>query len=254
MTRPAIALLALLLLATVAEAQWISASDAAALRAERSVQTYYVQQCYPGSGSCCPTQPRYSQPQRQPQQPNVPIVGSPGTPKFTPRAEAAPPSDKTEPEKPAERDWAAWEKAIQERIDKIDDATKETHATLVAIHTSLAAQKPCGCGPQWTSLEARLTAIEAKLNQPPPVVEPPAVETHVVVVVDHNAPYWPRLAGAIEKTKETYHGVQTAPLPDFPIGEHPQAVIYESNVPVRVAKGQYAVEALLSRLSRGEPI
>lgn len=116
----------------------------------------------------------------------------------------------------------------------------------------------CPCGPKWAGLESRLAKIEASItaisNRPAPTPTQPAAEQHVVVVADHNAPYWQRLAEAIANARKTYSGIQDTTLPDFNIGIHPQAVVYRNSVPVRVVKGQYEVENLLSRVSRGEAI
>jgi len=79
-------------------------------------------------------------------------------------------------------------------------------------------------------------------------------EQHVVVIADRNAPWWRRLNEQVIKTQQTYSGVQVAPLPEFPIGVIPQAVVYENKVPIRVVKGENEVLDLLSRLSRGLPI
>jgi hypothetical protein len=104
-----------------------------------------------------------------------------------------------------------------------------------------------------------IAALSVKLDgckpiPPQPPTTPPDPEQHVVIVADHNAPYWQRLASAIEDVKKTYHGLQQSDLPTFPVGIHPQAVIYKNSVPIRIVKGQHDVENLLTRLSRGEPI
>ena len=104
-----------------------------------------------------------------------------------------------------------------------------------------------------------LTAAIAAMNKPqptpPPVHQTPPptkeAEQHVVIVADQNKEWWPRLSDQIRRTEETYTGITVAPLPDFPIGIIPQAVVYKNNTPVRVARGAHEVEELLSQLSRG---
>lgn len=198
----------------------------------------YGGQCYP-SGPTVITGPIYSgqvvrppMPPQQPQpaQPNNPALPSPpqATTPSTPMAGVpgpAGPAGPQGPPGPAGKDGS--------------DAT-------------------CECGPKWEGLEARLGKIEASItaisNQKPPAPSQPTSEEHVVIVADHNAPYWQRLAEAITNARKTYSGIQDTTLPSFNIGVHPQAVVYRNSVPVRVVKGQYEVENLLSRLSRGEAI
>lgn len=117
----------------------------------------------------------------------------------------------------------------------------------------------CECGPKWAGLDIRLGLIESSLTKikeqkPPEAPALPQAEQHVVVIADHNAPYWQHLAAEIERTKRTYHGVQESTLPPFLEGIHPQAVVYRNSIPIRIVKGQYPVEDLLARLSRGDPI
>lgn len=89
-----------------------------------------------------------------------------------------------------------------------------------------------------------------------PATEAPQQSTseHIVVVVDRNAPWWERLSEDINKTKQTYSGIRVTGLPPFPIGEIPQAVVYENSVPVRIVKGEREVLDLLSRIRRGMSI
>lgn len=113
----------------------------------------------------------------------------------------------------------------------------------------------CQCGDKWKALDDRLGKIEATLgslsNQKPVEPPKPTAEKHIVVVADHNDPYWQRLSEEVTKTSEAFHGVQVAPTPRFDFGEKPQAVVYENSVPVRVVKGEQGVLDLLSRARRG---
>lgn len=101
-------------------------------------------------------------------------------------------------------------------------------------------------------LDEKLKESACKCSDKP--ATQPTERQHVVIVADQNAPYWQRLSEKINTAKQTYHGIQTTSLPKFPIGAHPQAVVYKNSVPVRIVKGQYAVEDLLSRLARNESI
>ncbi len=87
-----------------------------------------------------------------------------------------------------------------------------------------------------------------------PQTPQPTTESHITIVADRNAPWWERLSGEIAKTQETYNGIRISGLPPFPIGEIPQAVVYENGVPVRIVKGESKVLDLLSRVRRGAAI
>lgn len=222
-------LFTLLLLVSPCPAQWVSCD-------------YYapVQWCPPqGCG------PQYGQPYPQHiQEPDDPGTTMP--PHFEPRPESV-------PVKPVPAPGSEDEKKILELMQNNTNV-------LIAIKASIEGQKPCECKPvDLTEINSKLDALALAIKTQPQIeIEPtpaqPPVEQHVVIVADRNANYWQRLAEAIDRTKQSYHGIQTAPLPSFPIGEHPQAIIYEAKVPVRVVKGQREVEALLYRLSRAEPI
>ena len=140
-----------------------------------------------------------------------------------------------------------------------DEYDKRQAKLLEAIAANKCECKPCECKPtDLTPVIKKLDALIAAQNKPtqptPTPAASPKSEQHVVVVADHNAPYWERLARYLADTRKTYSGVQDTTLPPFGIGIHPQAVVYRNSVPVRVVKGQYEVEALLSRLARNEPI
>lgn len=227
--------LAVLLLLTVpAQAQWMSCGEVVICE---PVQCYGGQYCQPQYA-----QPQYAQPQPQPQ----PILESPGSPErppFEPRPEPL------APVKPVPA-------ADSEENKKLLALMGQNTQILVQINATLKDQKPCPCDN--SAVIAKLDAISAALaQQSVPVAPPgpsPAIEQHVVIVADQNAPYWQRLSQLIETTKQTYSGVALAPPPPFGVGVLPQAVVYKNQVPVRVAHGQYEVEAILSRLARSEPI
>lgn len=205
---------------------------------------------------CCPPQcgppecgPQwYAPPRRAPQQPDPQYEIR--QPEPTPPQQPQPTIDATE--------WQQWIKEQSEQQQRENEQQEKSLILLNEIKLAVTTQHVCQCQP--TDLAPVLSKLDEVLtacSAPPPVVAPPpepAAEEHVVIVADHNAPYWQRLAEAIANTKKTYSGVQDTTLPNFPIGVHPQAVVYRNSVPVRIVKGQYDVEALLSRLARGEPI
>ena len=142
------------------------------------------------------------------------------------------------------------------------------------IDAQIAAIKSCNCDHSNDITKADLEAAIAEIQLKPGPAGPPgppgppgeagkpgeaptidtAGESHIVVVVDRNASWWPRLSEDIEKTRDSYNGIQISGLPKFPIGEIPQAVVYENSVPVRVVKGEREVLDLLSRVRRGAAI
>lgn len=205
----------------------------------------------PPQGSWCPPQPR------PPEVEETPPVGSAGTPEFSPRPPANPPlptpppaSAPPTPPQPT-LDVQAWEAWQREQSDNAREQLTILQTLVVAVENQRCECQPCDL----SEVNAKLDALAGQVGGITPI--PPAQpqsEQHVVIVADQNAPYWQRLAEQVERTKQTYHGVQVAGLPKFPVGLHPQAVVYRNSVPVRIVKGQYEVEALLSRLARGESI
>jgi hypothetical protein len=130
------------------------------------------------------------------------------------------------------------------------------HDILVAIQN----QKGCTCDNSKleTKIDTLITAV-GNIKIPEPLVTPsapaqPAAEQHIVIVADHNAPYWQKIADDIAKAKQTYNGITDETPPGFEIGVMPQAVVYRNSVPVRIVKGQYDVEDLIARASRGDSI
>jgi hypothetical protein len=181
--------------------------------------------------------------------PKQPLPAAPiATPPLPP-----PPSQPTEPACDCGPKLEALIAAVKAGGCKCDNAKLE--ASIAALTEAVKAQPHCDTSKLEAKIDQLITVIG---NQQPPVppadATQPKVEEHVVIVADHNAPYWQRLAEAIANAKKTYSGIQDTTLPTFPIGNHPQAVVYRNSVPVRIVKGQYEVEALLSRLARGEPI
>lgn len=229
--------------------------------------------CCPG-GSCGP-QYYYTQPaprHRQAPSPDgieTPPVGSPGTPDFCPNAPLPAPPIATPPIPPPPSTPPAPTAPISQakpcdcgpKLDALITAVKDggckcdnskLEASIVALTEAVKNQKGCDTSKLEQKIDALVAAIQNQ--KPPETSDQPKAEEHVVIVADHNAPYWQRLAEAINNTKKTYSGIQETTLPEFAIGVHPQAVVYRNSVPVRIAKGQYEVEALLTRLARGEPI
>ncbi len=212
------------------------------------VATSAAGQCQDG---WCPQPQYYTPPQRPPQrQPQV-------APEYEPRpnvTENPPPAKPPSELKPCEcgPKWTAFEAWQKQQTAVHQQQLQAIESVAVAVKAQKCDCQPCDLTPLQTKLDALIAAVGG-IKIPPPTA-PPQDEQHVVVVADQNAPYWQRLAEQIERTKQTYHGVQVAGMPTFPLGVHPQAVVYKNSVPVRIAKGQYDVEALLSRLARGEAI
>ena len=77
---------------------------------------------------------------------------------------------------------------------------------------------------------------------------------HIVIAVDRNSSWWPRLSEEITRTLDTYKGIRVSGLPENYSGEIPVAVIYENSIPVRVVPGERDVLDLLSRVRRGAAI
>lgn len=205
-------------------------------------------QCYPAS--CCPPQYGWQpapRPVRQQPAPEYEIRQP------EPQEQPTPPQPTIDP-----TEWKNWIEEQSRQQQRENEQQEKSLVLLNEIKLAVTNQTQCQCQPTDIGpVLVKLDEVLAVCSTPPPVVAPPTeapAEEHVVVVADHNAPYWQRLAEAIANTKKTYSGVQDTTLPNFPIGVHPQAVVYRNSVPVRIVKGQYDVEALLSRLARGEPI
>lgn len=151
--RPAVAVLALLMLANIAAGQTVYVWDQCA-------GWVACQSCPHGS---CPV----PQPYRQPRQQNQPQT----FPQYKPRplvpvkpipvAEAPPPAATPKPE--PDIDWKTWEKSMQDKLEAVETTTALVNKFAIELKASLASQKPCDCDN--TALLARLTAIEAKLNK-----------------------------------------------------------------------------------------
>lgn len=227
-----------------------------------------AQECYfiptqCGPGGCCPPGYYYGppRPRVRPQPQYSPPVGSPGTPKFDPDAPLDNEQPKTPPPQskpPAPPLPPQWSMSEQDWLDWRNEQ-KQANADLLAAVKGIPTCEcePCNC--DLSGVEKKLDAIYHAVTAPRPEPTPqpapqPTPEQHVVVVADRQASWWPRLSGEIEKTEDTYHGIAIAPLPDFPIGEIPQAVVYENRVPVRVVRGLNEVLDLLSHLRRGDKV
>lgn len=102
---------------------------------------------------------------------------------------------------------------------------------------------------QLAALELRLRSLEELISTPSP--PQPGKESHIVIVADQKADYWPRLSGEIERAKGYYSAIRTAPPPSFST-VLPQLVVYVEGKPSYVSKGVYQVSSDLSRMVRGE--
>lgn len=215
-------------------------------------------QCYCGTcgpSGCCPpiySQPRYAPPRPQQQRPEPDGEFTQPAPQFQPlppvqpQVPAMPPQAK--PESKPEFDFDAYSKKVDAAHEKL----------LEAIKANKCECKPCECKPtDLTPVINKLNALIEASKKPTPVPPPapqPSAEQHVVVVANHNAPYWERLAQTLANTRKTYAGLQDTTPPPFEVGILPKAVVYRNNIPVRIVTGEHDVENLLYRLGRGEPI
>ncbi len=148
-------------------------------------------------------------------------------------------------------DWDAWGKQLEQIAQNTGAAQGEMRSLLVAINNN-----KCNCdNTQILAVLNQQTAIlnhiAGQVGQPIPTDKG---EQHIVVVTDRSQPWWPHLSAEIERAKQTYHGIAVAPLPAFPIGVIPQAVVYENSVPIRVAKGEHDVIELLTQVARGKAL
>jgi hypothetical protein len=171
-----------------------------------------------------------------------------------------PPQQQTTPTKPpltADELRKSWQDYIDKQLSEIkqcecDERGYATKGDIEAIVAKIAL-KPGPPGPVGPAGPQGPVGSDGQPGEAPQI-EQPTTESHIVIVADRNTPWWERLSGEIATTKQTYSGIQVTGLPPFPIGEIPQAVVYESGVPVRVVKGERNVLDLLSRVKRGMPI
>lgn len=143
-----------------------------------------------------------------------------------------------------------WREQIERRLVQVETRLTRVEADAKGWSSVKGERGPAG--PQGPAGPAGPPGPPGKPGDTPPIQQ--GGESHIAVVVDRNATWWPRLAVEIEKTRNTYSGIQVSGLPNFPIGEIPQAVVYENSVPVRVVKGERAVLDLLSRVRQGVAI
>lgn len=215
--------------------------------------------CGPGAYPASPyTGPVYQQPSRPPvYQPTQPLTQSPPP-------VATPPMGKPGPQGMSGEKGPTGDKGPQG--DKGPDGDKgpngdagkvDPAAIQAAVNVAIANYFKEHKQPTTEDINLAITNAINKYeadHKPPGPMAPPTPEQHVVIIADHNAEYWEKLAGEMAKTAKTYKGLQESEVPEFPIGIHPQAVVYQNGVPIRIVKGLYEVENLLARLSRGDPI
>jgi hypothetical protein len=240
----------------------------ASVNAQECVTYYYPVQCY--GGACQPQQYYYSPPQQQQIQYQQPSGQAPVAPEYKPRPVVpnSNPSDGVS--------LLPWRDGIEKRLTAIDqkltqvvedakgwesagkcECDHENQVTKDDLKTAIAGiQHPEVTQIDYTKIVIDYEKLGAVIAQNVKVPEAPAVEgeQHIVIVADRNSPYWPRIAAAIDKAKETYPGIRVAGLPASTVGTYPKGVVYENSIAVRVVSGQYEVENLISRASRGEAI
>jgi hypothetical protein len=205
-------------------------------------------------GGVCPQPQYYQQPhQIQYQQPRPQVQQAPVAPPYKPR-----PSISIPPSASNGIAILPWREDIERKIREQDSRINALQSLARSGAGKPGPQGPPGPpGPPGPAGAAGPTGPAGPPGTPgatPELPPPPNTNSHIVVVVDRNAPWWERLSGEIIKTQETYSGIRITGLPPFPIGEIPQAVIYENGVPVRLVKGERNVIDLLSRVRQGKSV
>ncbi len=76
--------------------------------------------------------------------------------------------------------------------------------------------------------------------------------SHMVLVADTAADYWKSVRSAFDNARQRYHSIRRSDLPEYPIGEVPQLVVYRDGKPIDVFRGKRDVESALRKVSRGK--
>lgn len=98
-------------------------------------------------------------------------------------------------------------------------------------------------------IELRLAALEGGVQQPAPT----AAWSHLALLVDKSADYWPRLSSEFERAKGYYAHLKVVDSQSgLDIGPLPLMVAYHDGKPVRDWRGVRDVSDALNSLSRGE--
>lgn len=119
-----------------------------------------------------------------------------------------------------------------------------------AVQPRPQPSKPCNCDPMAIAgIQSRLTSIETTLAgmQSPA----PSHASHLVLVADTAADYWPRLRDEFAAAKGYYSAMRLAPPPTFSV-PLPQLVLYRDGTPVQQYVGPRKVSEQLVAISRGE--
>lgn len=91
--------------------------------------------------------------------------------------------------------------------------------------------------------------VLAKIPKPDPL--PSDKETHVVIVADQKADYWPRLSGEINYAKGYFSAIRIADPPTFSV-PLPQLIVYADGKPTYRSSGLQSVANDLQRMVRGD--
>ena len=87
----------------------------------------------------------------------------------------------------------------------------------------------------------------------PPLDNAESAWSHLVLLADETASYWPRLKGEYEVAKGYYHQLrEVSPPEDRDVGPLPLLVAYQGGKPVKSWSGQREVAQAFSKITRGE--
>ncbi len=131
-----------------------------------------------------------------------------------------------------------------------------TNATINAEQTTLALTKYFNehplpdFGSYVTKLEFNEAINNLVNNKTPHVL--PTQKTHIVIVADKDANYWPRLEKEIKEAENYASRITVAPPPSKFTVEHPQIVFYKDGSWKKRFVGSRAVSEILNQIAREE--
>jgi hypothetical protein len=103
---------------------------------------------------------------------------------------------------------------------------------------------------------SRLEALEANQGTPgtlPPGTSPEPIWSHLVLLADTKAEYWPRLSQEFQRAQSYYHQLRhLLPPVDADVGPLPLLVAYQHGKAVRSWSGSRNVSQAFSLIARGE--
>ena len=104
-----------------------------------------------------------------------------------------------------------------------------------------------------TDIDARLTTLEDKSHAHDDDQPGQLVEIHYSVLVDKDAPWYPRTQAEIEYAQQTYRHIKEVDYTGtVNVGVLPQMVEYTNSIPTKRWTGTYDVETALRNIARGD--